>query len=104
MKISDLRIGNMLTDYYTKEAYPNLNRKKRKELEALRMQNISPLAQNIKCCDIIDNTESILQYDDKFSKVYIPEKIAMLKSFKHAQSDLVELALFPLLVRVTFCN
>ena len=83
----------MLTDYYTKEVYPDLNRKKRKELEVLRMQNISPLAQNIKCCDIIDNSESILKHDAEFSKVYIPEKIAMLKSFKYAQSDLVELAL-----------
>ena len=81
----------MITDYFTKKNYPELNRKARKELEFLRMKNISPLAQNIKCCDILDNLKDIAVYDKKFASVYIPEKLVLIQNFKHAQSDLIEL-------------
>jgi len=63
-----------LTDVYTKEAYPELNRKDRKILEAKRLGNIDKDFQTIKYVDLIDNTASILEHDPKFSKVYLEEK------------------------------
>ena len=62
-----------LTDVFTKEAYPHLNRKQRKVLEAERLSSASPQAQTIKYADIIDNTRSIVAYDPKFAATYLPE-------------------------------
>ena len=41
-----------LTNIYTKEAHPNLNRKQRKEHENVRLAHISHKAKVIKGCDI----------------------------------------------------
>lgn len=68
-----------LTDEYTKEMYPTLNRKKRKELEAGRLSRISPRFQTVKYADLIDNLRSIVKHDPKFAKVYIQEKEDILK-------------------------
>lgn len=71
-----------LTDVYTREAFPNLNRKQRKKLEAERMVHTSKLAQIIKCCDMIDNTKSIVAHDRNFAKVYLKEKKYLLSKMK----------------------
>jgi hypothetical protein len=65
---------NELTDVYTAEDFPNLNRKERKKLEAHRLWTISYLAQTIKYADLIDNTRSIVEHDKTFAKVYLQEK------------------------------
>lgn len=67
-----------LTDVYTSEAYPDLNRKERKLLEAERLGNISKNSQTVKLCDLDDNTESIVTHDPKFAKVYLQEKEVIL--------------------------
>lgn len=69
-----LRIVQELTDRYTSGNYPNLNRKERKFLEALRLKDISQEAKLIKYFDIMDNSSSIFDCDPKFSKVYLKEK------------------------------
>lgn len=71
-----------LTDHFTAEAYPYLNRALRKQCEALRLGTISRTAQIVKCCDLIDNTSSIVKHDVGFAKKYIPEKREILKGFK----------------------
>lgn len=63
-----------LTDQYTKEAYPHLNRAKRKSLEADRLGAVSSRGQLIKACDMIDNTASIVDNDPGFASVYLKEK------------------------------
>lgn len=63
-----------LTDVYTPEAYPNLNRSERKKLEAHRLWNILPTAQTAKYIDLYDNTSTIVPYDPEFAKVYLREK------------------------------
>lgn len=68
-----------LTDVYTSESYPNMNRKSRKELECQRMSNISENSQSIKYCDLIDNTKSIVEHDPSFAKIYIQEKQQLLE-------------------------
>jgi (p)ppGpp synthase/HD superfamily hydrolase len=67
-----------LTDVYTKENFPSLNRKARKDLEAQRLGRASSRAQSIKYADLLDNTKSITEHDPGFAKVYLQEKAAIL--------------------------
>lgn len=67
-----------LTDIYTTEEFPSLNRLKRKELEANRLSKISYYSQTVKYCDLIDNTESIVENDKGFAVKYIAEKRTIL--------------------------
>jgi (p)ppGpp synthase/HD superfamily hydrolase len=69
---------NDLTDVYTKEDYPGLNRKERKKLEVERMSKITPEAQTIKYADIIDNAPSIIANDPKFTTVFVNEALEKL--------------------------
>lgn len=69
-----------LTDRFTKEAYPDLNRAARKKLEAERLGTISDDAKLIKLCDMIDNTHSIVKHDPKFAKTYLREKADLLEA------------------------
>jgi len=63
-----------LTDVYTAEAFPDLNRKKRKQEEAFRLAYSSKRAKQIKAEDIKHNSESITKHDPKFAKVFLEEK------------------------------
>lgn len=69
---------NELTDVYTHEDFPQLNRAKRKAEEAKRLHKIGYEAQTVKYCDLIDNTFSIVQHDKHFAKVYLAEKASIL--------------------------
>jgi (p)ppGpp synthase/HD superfamily hydrolase len=62
-----------LTDHFTKENYPHLNRAERKKLEADRMSKIPQDAKLIKYCDIADNAYSILEHDLGFAPVFLRE-------------------------------
>ncbi len=68
-----------LTDKFTKEEFPYLNRATRKENECKRLATISYRAQTVKYADLIDNTRSIAEYDKEFSKTYLKEKEQILK-------------------------
>ena len=63
-----------LTDKYTHQAYKELNRGKRKILEAERLCRIHPLSMTVKYADLIDNTKSIVEHDKNFAEVYLREK------------------------------
>lgn len=69
-----------LTDHFTKENYPNMNRAKRKSLEAVRLGTISNDAKLIKLCDLADNTSSIVEHDPGFAKIYLKEKADILEA------------------------
>lgn len=69
-----------LTDHFTKENYPNMNRAKRKSLEAVRLGSISDDAKLIKLCDLADNTSSIVEHDPGFAKIYLKEKADILEA------------------------
>jgi len=68
-----------LTDVFTTQDFNQLNRAKRKQLEADRLSTISYEAQTVKYCDLIDNTSSIVEHDKCFAKVYLAEKQTILK-------------------------
>jgi len=82
-----------LTDNYTTLAYPNLNRKKRKQFEVERMATIFHYYQSIKYCDLIDNTKSIVEHDQAFAKVYLEEKRQLLEVMNKGNKILYKKAL-----------
>jgi (p)ppGpp synthase/HD superfamily hydrolase len=67
-----------LTDVYTHEEYPNLNRRERKKREAERLARCSLEARVIKLADLADNTSDIVKNDPKFAKTYLEEKAYVL--------------------------
>lgn len=69
-----------LTDVYTAEDYPTLNRKARKAAEAARLATIPPTLKVVKLADLIDNTFSIVEHDPKFAKVYLAEKAVLVEA------------------------
>jgi (p)ppGpp synthase/HD superfamily hydrolase len=68
-----------LSDKFTHEDYPYLNRKQRKINEAERLGKISFKSQSVKYADLINNTESIVANDKGFAKVYLSEKDLILQ-------------------------
>lgn len=69
-----LELVQELTDEYTSEKYPAINRAARKKQEAVRLSNISVGAMKIKLADLIDNTSDITKNDPGFARVYLEEK------------------------------
>lgn len=85
-----------LTDQYTSENYPKLNRKNRKEYEAQRLSQISEISQTVKYADLIHNTESIVENDPKFAVIYLDEKAMYLQKMKNGEWELYEKAVWTL--------
>jgi (p)ppGpp synthase/HD superfamily hydrolase len=71
-----------LTDQYTKENYPQWNRRIRHEKEAERLALISDDAQTVKFVDLIHNTGDITQSDPSFAAVYLKEKMHLLSKMR----------------------
>ncbi len=82
-----------LTDVYTKHQYPKFNRRKRKTLEADRMEIISAEAQSIKYADIIDNAREITQHDIDFAPVFLRECRMLIQKMKNGNANLREEAI-----------
>jgi len=85
-----------LTDVFTSESYPDVNRKNRKHLEALRLHNVSHEAQTVKYCDLIDNTSSIVTHDHGFAEVYLKEKESILAGMNKGNPELYQQCLLTL--------
>ena len=71
-----------LTDKYTPEAYPALNRTIRKQKEAARLGMAGPITQTVKYADLIHNTSTIVKYDKEFAKIYLKEKMLILDKMR----------------------
>jgi len=82
-----------LTDVYIKKAYPQWNRKTRKEKESNRIALTSPDAQTIKYADIIDNSKEIVQYDEDFGPKFLMECRNLLKRMNKGNPELYKLAI-----------
>jgi guanosine-3',5'-bis(diphosphate) 3'-pyrophosphohydrolase len=81
-----------LTDKFTKEAYPELNRKARKVREAERLGGVEPKWKTVKLADLIANTGSIVENDKGFARTYLREKREMLHFLKGGDGYLLERA------------
>ena len=77
-----------LSDYWTSERFPQLNRGTRKHLEAIRLGKINESYQTIKYADLIHNTKSIIQHDKGLAKKYIPEKREILNLMRMGNLEL----------------
>lgn len=82
------KIVTELTDVYTPESWPDLNREKRKKLEAERLGKISKPAKIIKLADLISNTSTIVEHDPEFAKIYLKEKERVLEYIKDGNEEL----------------
>lgn len=67
-----------LTDVFTRENCPQLNRKQRKIKEIERLSKISGDAQTVKYADLLDNCVDIASNDVDFAKVFLKESLALL--------------------------
>lgn len=77
-----------LTDVYTKNKYPQWNRRKRRSKEADRLAIASPQAQTIKYADIIDNCPEIAREEPDFGDRYISECKEVLIKMKNGDERL----------------
>jgi (p)ppGpp synthase/HD superfamily hydrolase len=68
------------------------NRETRKRLSRERLAEAPDWVQDIKVCDLISNTESIVQHDPEFAKIYIEEKRLLLDVLTKANPGLLEIA------------
>lgn len=64
------------------------NRAERKRIDREHIAIQCPEVKTIKLADLIHNSESILQHDRDFAKVYIPEKELLLEVLKDGDSNL----------------
>lgn len=62
------------------------NRAFRKALDCKHLSQSSPQGANIKLADILSNTASIVKHDRNFAKIYLPEKVEVLKVLQHASN------------------
>jgi (p)ppGpp synthase/HD superfamily hydrolase len=77
-----------MTDYYTPERFPGLNRDARKRLEATRISLAPAAVKTIKLADGLSNTPSIAINKPKFMPVYGPEKRAAWRVLKGGDEGL----------------
>lgn len=81
-----------LTDVYTKDKYPKLNRRLRKDKELFRIAKTSAEAQTVKYADIIDNAPDTAEYDPDFAPKFLHEYQAILKKANKGDPLLYETA------------
>ena len=86
--IRTLNIVVELTDVYTKEQYPDLNRRQRKAKESERLAGVSAQAQNIKYADIIDNSKNISNAETGFARIVLHEYKNLVKVMNAGNAEL----------------
>lgn len=79
----------MLTDVSTPE---DGNRKMRKYIDLMHTAKASKRAKTIKLADLISNTQSIVEHDPNFAKVYLREKEALLEVLGEGDPTLFKMA------------
>jgi len=94
--IDVVKLIQELTDVFIKDDYPDINRKGRKEMEAMRLGSISSKAQTIKYADLLDNGQDIMKNDPKFGRVYLKEKEQILKHMNRGNQELYKKCLLAL--------
>src|SRR5260221_9477681 len=82
-----------LTDKFTKQNYPGLNRHQRKAKEVERLSKISDRAKTIKYADFLSNLESVSVLGPNFGEVYTREVAEALRSMHGGDETLRSAAL-----------
>ena len=68
------------------------NRAERKRIDREHTDQQSPRCKTIKLADLIHNSQSILEHDRDFAKIYIKEKELLLDVLKEGDSKLWDIA------------
>lgn len=68
------------------------NRAKRKAIDRKHTAKCSAEAADIKLCDLISNSKSIVARDKEFAKVYLAEKRLLLEVLQHGNPTLLKMA------------
>ena len=89
-----------LTQEYTKDKYPEMNRFERKRAEHSLLQVASTLSIDVKYADIIDNVTGIVAQDPEFAKVYLEEKLHLLYKANHGNYKLWAAAITEIFVEL----
>ena len=69
-----------LTNVYTSDNFPTINRSSRNVQELVRLKSISAPAATVKYADIKDNIRNIIFLDPDFARIYLPEKLEILQN------------------------
>ena len=77
-----------LTDVFTKAAYSDLSKSRRKEKEATRLATISAAAQTVKYADLIYNIDWVMQYDRQKAASYLAKKRLLIITMDSGNADL----------------
>jgi len=77
-----------LTDKFTKQSYPGLNRRQRKAKELERLSKISDRAKTIKYADFVSNLESVSVLGPDFGEVYTREVAGALERMQGGHEGL----------------
>lgn len=81
--IATTHIVDNLTCKYTPQAYPHLNREKRKKLEIAEFLKLADEGSKIvKFADIIDNLSAIEKLDEAFAEKYLFEDFRIIRALK----------------------
>lgn len=80
---------NWLTNRFTKEAFPELNRAQRKHLEAVRLSYAPREVKVIKMFDRIDNLTD--KPDESLMKVYLDESMELYLALRDAHPEVAGL-------------
>ena len=91
-----------LTDVYTSEKYPELNRATRKKLEANRLGGISRLSKIVKLADLINNCSDIAEHDKGFAIKYIKEKEYIMSFMENNDPFIINTKIWQLTLQTLF--
>lgn len=64
------------------------NRAQRKAIDRAHTAGAPAAAATIKLADLLSNTRSIVEHDEKFAKTYLAEKRLLLEVLKHGDPEL----------------
>jgi guanosine-3',5'-bis(diphosphate) 3'-pyrophosphohydrolase len=87
------KLVHELTDEFTKQNYPGLNRRQRKSKELDRLSKISDRAKTIKYADFLSNLESVSVLGPSFGEVYTREVADALSRMRDGDEGLRTAAL-----------
>ena len=82
INIIEQEFGSVIADYVfwltDQSTAEDGNRAIRKKKDADRLAQAPREVQQVKLCDLISNTKSIVEHDENFAKIYLKEKAYLL--------------------------
>lgn len=80
------RIAGLVNGLTNVAAKEDGNRATRLKINIAHIEKQCSLVQTIKCCDIMSNVVSIKKYDKGFARVYVSERLAIVRAMTKANS------------------